>query len=177
MAEEEPERSVAPKAARRNISRIAQLESSFEERRTKVDRVVSRIANWTGSLSFVALHLFWFAIWIVLNVTSVLPVKKFDPYPFVLLSVAVSCEAVLLSTVVLIKQNWMSRRDERRDQLHLQINLLAEQETTKILYLQRLICVRLGIREGELDPEIADLSQETAVEHLAEELTGDNSEA
>lgn len=172
MADPEPSRkSVAPKAARRNISRIAQLETDFEERRTTLDRVVSRIADWTGSLSFVGLHFAWFCIWVLLNGTNLIPVKKFDAYPFVLLSVLVSCEAVLLSTVVLIKQNWMSRRDERRDQLHLQINLLAEQETTKILYLQRLVCKRLGIEEAELDPEIADLSQETAVEHLAEELS------
>lgn len=136
-----------------------------------VDRIVTRVADWTGSLSFILLHMVWFAIWVLVNTTSL--GRKFDPYPFVLLSVVVSCEAVLLSTVVLVKQNWMSRRDERRDQLHLQINLLAEQETTKILYLQRLICKRLGITEAELDPEIADLSQETAVEHLAQELTGE----
>src|SRR5579884_1550971 len=112
MAIEGPRRSVAPRAAKRNISRIAQLESNFEERRTRIDRLVAKIADWTGSLSFVGLHLLWFAIWIVLNTTAVFSFGKFDPYPFVLLSVAVSCEAVLLSTVVLIKQNWMSRRDE-----------------------------------------------------------------
>jgi uncharacterized membrane protein len=168
---EKPRASIAPKAARRNISRIAELEAEFEERRTRVDRIVSRVADWTGSLSFVGIHLVWFVVWIVVNGTSWLPLRKFDPYPFVLLSVAVSCEAVLLSTIVLIKQNWMGRRDERRDQLHLQINLLAEQESTKILYLQRLVCKQLGINEADLDPEIADLSQETAVENLAEELT------
>lgn len=169
MADQQPRPSLAPKAAKRNISRIAQLECQYEEQRTLVDRVVTRVADWTGSLSFIALHVLWFGVWVLLN-TSTLLTHKFDPFPYVLLSVIVSCEAVLLSTVVLVKQNWMSRRDERRDQLHLQINLLAEQETTKILYLQRLICRRLGISEAELDPEIADLSQETAVENLAKEL-------
>jgi uncharacterized membrane protein len=173
MATGQARESMAPRAAKRNISRIAELESQFEERRTRVDRVVARIADWTGSLSFIALHILWFLTWMLLNATSIFPIRKFDPYPFILLSVCVSCEAVLLSTVVLIKQNWMSRRDERRDQLHLQINLLAEQETTKILYLQRLICNQLGITEADRDPEIADLSQETAVEHLAEQLRAD----
>jgi uncharacterized membrane protein len=171
MDEDSRRAAVSPKAAKRNISRIAELEADFEERRTRVDRVVSRVANWTGSLSFIVVHLIWFAVWIIINGTSLLPLRKFDPYPFVLLSVAVSCEAVLLSTIVLIKQNWMSRRDERRDQLHLQINLLSEQEATKILFLQRLICKKLGIAEADMDPEIVDLSQETAVEHLAEELS------
>ena len=156
--------------AKRNISRIAELESELEEKRTTVDRVIARVADFTGSLPFICIHLAWFVLWILINGMSVLPIRKFDPYPFVLLSVAVSCEAVLLSTIVLMKQNWMSRRDERRDQLHLQINLLSEQESTKILYLQRLICKQLRIPEAETDPEIADLSQETAVEHLAEEL-------
>jgi len=95
---------------------------------------------------------------------------KFDPYPFPMLGLVVACEAVLLSTVVLIEQNWMNRRDERREHLHLQVNLLAEQEITKVLYLQRLICKRLGITEAERDPELLELSRETAVEQLAEEL-------
>ncbi|MBV9265901.1 MAG: DUF1003 domain-containing protein [Acidobacteriaceae bacterium] len=173
MNPNERRQPVTSKAAGRNISRIAELEADFEEKRTRVDRVVSRIADWTGSLPFINFHLIWFLIWVVINATSLFPLRKFDPYPFVLLSVAVSCEAVLLSTIVLIKQNWMSRRDERRDQLHLQINLLAEQEATKILFLQRLVCKRFGIAEAEMDPEIADLSQETAVEHLAEQLSAD----
>jgi uncharacterized membrane protein len=174
MTPQETEPSVASKAAQRNISRIAELESSFNESRTRVDRVVSKVADWTGSLSFILFHLAWFATWMAINATSLTRIRKFDPYPCVLLSVLVSCEAVLLSTIVLIKQNWMSRRDERRDQLHLQINLLAEQEITKVLYLQRLICQRLGIREADVDPEVEDLSQHTAVEQLAQQLDGDS---
>ncbi len=81
-----------------------------------------------------------------------------------------SCEAVLLTSVVLMEQTWMSRRDERREHLHLQVNLLAEQEITKVLSLQILICKKLGIREVDYDRSAAELSQETAVEHLAEEL-------
>ena len=168
-SEQQPE--VAPKAAQRNISRIAELETAFQQKLTPMGRLVQTIADWTGSLSFVAFHLAWFAFWIVVNMTSVFPIREFDPFPFNLLSAMVSCEAVLLSTIVLIKQNWMSRRDEHREQLHLQVNLLAEQEITKVLHLQRLICRRLGIGEADADPEIVDLSRETAVEHLARELT------
>ncbi len=161
---------VAPAAAQRNISRIADLEAAYQEKLTPLDRVIQGIADWTGSLSFIFLHLIWFACWFFVNATNVFPMRKFDPFPFILLSVIVSCEAVLLSTIVLIKQNWMGRKDEHRDQLHLQINLLAEQEITKVLRMQLLICQKLGIVEAGIDPEIADLSQETVVEHLAEEL-------
>ena len=131
--------------------------------------MIARIASLTGSLRFLAVHLILFSSWIILNTGAVLR-QKFDPYPFPLLSVTVACEAVLLSTIVLIEQNWIRQRDDRREQLHLQINLLAEQEITKVLYLQRLICKRLGITEAERDPDLAELSRETAVEHLAEEL-------
>jgi uncharacterized membrane protein len=83
---------------------------------------------------------------------------------------AVSCEAVLLSTFVLMKQNRMSRRAEHRDHLHLQIALLAEKEVTKLLQGQRRISERLGISEIVLDPEVRELSENTAVDSLAREL-------
>jgi uncharacterized membrane protein len=159
-----------PSAAARNISRIAELEAKFDEKRTTTDRIADAIADWTGSLSFVILHLCWFACWILWNTENLFPIPKFDRFPFVLLSVIVSCEAVVLSTFVLIKQNRMSSRAEHREKLHLQINLLAEQEVTKLLWLQRLICERLGIQEAKADPDIADMSQETEVEHLARQL-------
>lgn len=160
----------APKAAERNISSVAELEAEYAAKRTQSDRIITGIANWTGSLSFIFLHLGWFGFWIIANTTSLLPTPKFDPYPYILLSVSVSCEAVLLSTIVLIKQNWMSARAEKREQLQLQINLLAEQEVTKLLLLQRLVCRRLGISEADSDPELIEMSHETAVERLAEEL-------
>lgn len=134
-----------------------------------MDRIIARIASATGSLRFLLIHLLVFFTWIFLNTGTRLE-HKFDPYPFPLLGLTVACEAVLLSTVVLIEQNWMNRRDERREHLHLQVNLLAEQEITKVLYLQRLICRRLGISEAERDEELLDMSRETAVDQLAEEL-------
>jgi uncharacterized membrane protein len=159
---------VLSETARRNITRVAQLEADFEERRSGVERVVARLAGYTGSLKFLILHGLWFAVWIVFN--TVRGAYNFDPYPYPLLSTIVSCEAVLLSTIVLIEQNWMSKRDERREHLHLQVNLLAEQEITKVLYMQRLICRKLGITEAEADTELLDLSAETAVEHLAKNV-------
>jgi uncharacterized membrane protein len=156
-------------AARRNITRVTQLESDYEERRSSLDRVVARIASYTGSLKFLSVHTVWFLVWIALN-SGIGFHHPFDPYPFPLLSMIVSCEAVLLSTIVLIEQNWMNRRDERREHLHLQVNLLAEQEITKVLHLQRLICKRLGIVEAERDTELMELVRETQVEKLAEEV-------
>ena len=87
-----------------------------------------------------------------------------------LLSLCVSLEAVLLTTFVLMKQNRMSKRADQRNQLTLQVDMLAERETTKALQMLRAICERLGIEEQAREPETKQLSEETAVETLAREL-------
>ena len=94
-----------------------------------------------------------------------------DPYPFALLCMLVSLEGVLLSTFVLIKQNRMSSRADERSHLDLQINLLSEKELTKILQLQKLICSKLKIEEAEMDFEVKELSNVTAVDNIAHELS------
>jgi len=77
---------------------------------------------------------------------------------------------VLLTTFVLMKQNRMSKRAELRDQLNLQIDLLAEREITKILQMLRHVCARLGLEADAEAPEIEELAENTAVESLAEDL-------
>jgi len=155
-----------PPSAQANINAIVRLEEQALKERSIADRISDAIANFVGSIPFVAIHVAWFGIWVGLNAG----LWKFDPYPFALLCMLVSLEGVLLSTFVLIKQNRMSQRADHRSHLDLQINLLAEKEVTKILQLQRLICQRLGIEGIETDREIAELSNLTAVENLAQEL-------
>jgi uncharacterized membrane protein len=82
----------------------------------------------------------------------------------------VSVEAVLLSTFVLMKQNRMAERVDQRDHLNLQIDLLAEEEITKILQLQKLVCERLQIPVASEDPAVNELAEATPVQTLAEEL-------
>jgi uncharacterized membrane protein len=158
--------SATPPSAEANINTIVRLEEQALEQRSFADRISDVIANFVGSIPFVAMHVVWFGIWVGLNAG----LWKFDPYPFALLCMLVSLEGVLLSTFVLIKQNRMSQRADHRSHLDLQINLLAEKEVTKVLQLQRLICRRLGIQEADADREIAELSDVTAVENLAHEL-------
>ncbi len=158
--------SATPPSAEANINTIVRLEEDAQKERTVADRISDAIANFVGSIPFVAIHVAWFGIWVGLNVRF----WKFDPYPFALLCMLVSLEGVLLSTFVLIKQNRMSQRADHRSHLDLQINLLAEKEVTKILQLQRLICQRLEIREADMDQEILELSNVTAVDNLARQV-------
>jgi len=79
----------------------------------------------------------------------------------------VSVEGVLLSTFVLMKQNRMQKRIDVRDQLNLQIDLLAEQEVTKSLQLLRAICRRLEIDEAQTDAELGEMVDTTSVDMIA----------
>ena len=69
-----------------------------------------------------------------------------------------------------LKQNRMSKRADSRAHLDLQINLLAEKEMTMVLQMLRLIGEQVGVRDKRLDRELAQLSRETPVEMLANEI-------
>lgn len=170
MSSSQSGRPNTPRTAQDNIQAVAKLEQEFLERRTFAERIADAIAGFAGSMTFVSLHLVWFATWILINTGHVPVIKPFDPFPFILLSLAVSCEGVLLSTFVLMKQNRMMLRADQRAHLDLQVNLLSEKEVTKMLQLQRLMCERMGIAEAVNDEETAELSQATAVDRLAQDL-------
>jgi uncharacterized membrane protein len=153
------------KAIRENIDAVRKLEDEFTRNRTLADRVADVIGGFGGSLKFVAFHVLIFGGWIAWNT---LGARRFDPYPFLLLSLAVNLEAIFLSTFVLMKQNRMSKREDLRAHLDLQINLLSEQEMTLVLQLLRRISTRLGVPLST--QQLEELSEETSVEDLASQL-------
>lgn len=157
-----------PHTALSNIDTVARLESEFLERRTLAERAADKIGDFVGSMAFVMLHAIWFAVWFTWNSGAFPGLKAFDPYPFTFLTMAVSSESVLLSTFVLMKQNRMSRRADQRDHLNLQISLLAEKEITKVIQMLSDMSHHQGLHL--VDEEVAELSQNTAVERLAAEL-------
>ena len=85
-------------------------------------------------------HLVLVIAWLLVNGGKILSTRPFDPYPFSLLGAIVAVEAVILSSFILMRQNRMMRRGERRDHLNLQVDLLAEKEITKVLQMVRAIC-------------------------------------
>jgi uncharacterized membrane protein len=155
-------------AIRQNIDAVARLQESFDRNRTFADWAADEIGGFTGSIHFVIVHFVLFGAWILINVGWIPFIPKFDPFPFLLLSAVVSLEAIFLSTFVLMKQNRMSRREELRAHLDLQINLLAEREMTLVLQLLQRISTRLGINLSTR--EIEELTAQTSVEALATEL-------
>ncbi len=156
--------------ARDNIDTIVRMEVQFLERRNFVERMGDAIGSFAGSFKFVVLHISVFGFWFLANMGTVHWIHAWDPYPFVLLNMAVSVEAVLLATFVLMKQNREGKRSEHREHLTLQIAMLTEQETTKVLQLVRHMCDHLGVCGGKDDSEAKVLAENTAVEDLVEQL-------
>src|SRR5512141_2585190 len=128
------------RSTRKNIETVANLEQESLRERSLSERISDAIAGFAGTLAFFVLHILWFVGWALINSGRFGSVRPFDPYPYPFLTMAVSLEAVLVSTSVLIKQNRMSRRAEQRSHLNLQIDLLSERELTKLLQMQRMIC-------------------------------------
>ena len=151
-----------------NIQTVAQLEAEQLARRSWMERLGDRLVPLLGNWSFALLHVVWFTAWICINRGLVPGVPIFDPYPFNFLTMAVSLEAIFVTIAVLNSQNRMARLSDRRAQLDLQINLLAEQESTATLELLQRIAERLGVPLG--DPPPAELAQQTNVEDLVEKL-------
>lgn len=152
---------------RRNIEAIAQLEQAAHSQRTPADRIADAISDFAGSMYFVYLHLFWFVGWMLIN-TLPHGGKHFDPFPFTFLTFVVSLEAIFLSTFILISQNRQNRVAERRNHLDLQINLLSEQENSKMLAMLEAISHRLGVPDD--DPEVRVLEEATRPDRLLEQI-------
>jgi uncharacterized membrane protein len=120
---------------RKNTAAIVEMQRKVTEARTLGGRIADAITDFTGSMAFVYVHVAWFGIWIILNIGLVhIPyITEFDHFPFSFLTMVVSLEAIFLSTFVLISQNRLASASEKRAELDLQVNLLAEQKATKVL--------------------------------------------
>jgi uncharacterized membrane protein len=129
----------------RNVETVAQLEAAERARLTGSQRISNAVAGLVGTAWFAVLHVVWFGGWIAWNTGLVPGRRPIDPFPFSFLTLVVSLEAIFLSIFVLISQNTLTRQSERRAQLDLQINLLAEQESTRTVALLERIAEHLDV--------------------------------
>jgi uncharacterized membrane protein len=152
----------------RNISTLVEIRDEIERRKNVQDRLADWITWFCGSMPFVYIHLVFYGIWLAINL-GFTPIKPFDPYPFSLLTMIMSVEAILLATFVLISQNRISDITDQRADLDLQINLLAEYEITRVLTLVDAIADHLGIEDAHR-PEDEELKNEVAPEIVLKEM-------
>ena len=157
----------AEQLTEQNVETITRLEQAARQQRTPTDRLAEAIASFCGSMTFVWVHVLWFGTWILLNLIP--GIHHIDPFPFTFLTLIVSLEAIFLSTFILISQNLDSRISERRSHLDLQLNLLSEQENTKMIVMLHAIAAAVGADLSQ-DPHLEALSEETEPERLIEQI-------
>jgi uncharacterized membrane protein len=145
--EEMETRRTIEELTRRNVAVIAEMEQAAAQVRKRGDRVAERLAAWVGSWTFLITQSIILLAWMVLNIIAYF--GHWDPYPFVLLNLAMAFQAAYAAPILMISQNRQAKLSERRNHLDLQINMLAEQETTEILRLLRLLCERPGVETGK----------------------------
>jgi uncharacterized membrane protein len=156
-------KSTAP-VVLKNILAVAELEHRAFHERSPMERITDAITEAAGTLTFVGLHAVIFAVWIGINMRNPHP---FDPFPFSLLNVAVSLEAIFLTSFVLMTQSRMTQQGDKRAHLDLQVNLLAEQELTTMLHMLHALCQRAGVKVNVRDERVAELLKETDIQTLA----------
>ncbi|MBI2587634.1 DUF1003 domain-containing protein, partial [Candidatus Amesbacteria bacterium] len=127
------------------------LEAKLHKNRKFTERLADNINRTAGNFLFFLLHLSFFAFWVLF-------MGKLDPFPFTFLTLLVSLEAIFLSIFVLMSQNRQSTIDSLREEIHLQINEIAEREITKALSLLRDIH-RHTVKDPKPDPELDHMLQ------------------
>lgn len=168
----EPSPTVPPSSpmsgvVERNIAALLETRREALERRSGGARAVDAVTAFAGSLGFVALHAAILAFWLVAN-TGHLGVRPWDPYPFVMLAMAASVEAIFVSTFVLIGQSRAAQAADRRADLDLQVNLLAEHEITRLIAMVEAIARRL---DAPIDvPDLAEIKKDVAPESVVRQI-------
>ena len=134
-------RSLGTRGARRSLA------AQHAAQRSRVEVIADGLTRAAASTPFLVFHVVWFAVWIAIN-TGLVGIKAFDPFPFGLLTLVVSLEAIFLSIFVLMAQSRESTVEELREEVSLQVVLRMEEEVTKTLQLVAGLYSRLGHSVG-----------------------------
>lgn len=156
------------KIVQRNIDALLERQVVEEVNKKFEERIADTVTRFTGSMLFVYIHLVLFGIWILWN-TGILGLKPFDA-SLVILAMIASVEAIFLSTFVLISQNRMNEKADKRADLNLQISLLAEHEITRLITLNTAMAKKMGLQDAYEDEEIEELSKDVHPETVMDTI-------
>lgn len=148
---------------------IRSLRAKEDEKRSFSERLADKVSDIFGSMTFLVINVVFFAVWIALNTNIIPGVEPFDPFPFGFLTMAVSLEAIILAILVLISQNRAEKIAELREEIDLQIDILTEEELTKLLHMVALLLEKQGIDNGH-DDELKEMLEPTDLDALETEL-------
>ncbi len=128
---------------------------AVEEQLTMVERIADVAADFSGRFSFLMVHFVWFAVWIGLNVDALPGVHSFDPFPFGLLTMIVSLEAIFLSCMVLISQNRSAAKERIRSDAEYEANIRAGLEVTQLHVKLDAMVDTLTTRLAAMEKEVS----------------------
>ena len=158
-------------ALARNIEAIMKRREDSRRAASVEERAASAISRFAGSMRFVYLHLIFYGLWIIANLGWIPHVPRWDS-SLVILAMEASVEAIFLSTFVLINQNRMAAEDDIRADLDLQVNLLNEHETTRLIAIVEAVAKKLDVpieRAGELAELKMDVAPEAVLDRIEAE--------
>jgi uncharacterized membrane protein len=151
---------------------IKSFKAKADAKRSPTEKFADFLTIKFGTVTFLTLNFIWFAVWISLNTGHFFGVKQFDPFPFGLLTMIVSLEAIGLAIIVLISQNREARVSELREEVELQINTIADGELTKIINLMAILLENQGIKidDPEIKKMLKPIDSAEMIRQLEEEL-------
>jgi len=149
----------------RRLKAVQSIQARHNQKRSTLQVVTDKLVSWSGTVAFLFANIAIFAIWILLNRGK----QSFDPFPFVLLTTIVSLEAIILAILVLVSQNRQSKIADLRQEIDMQINLVTEEEITKLLKLVAGLYKALKINI-EQDSELKEMLKPTNWDYLEERL-------
>ena len=167
-----PSGRVAPEPAAldENVEVIKSWEQAVLLARSRSEQLADWIASTAVSGPVLLLHVLSFAFWIFANVALIPGIDPFDPFPFPLLTVILSLEAIVLSLFVLASQSRLARQSEKRSHLNLQIDLLAECEMTAVLRMLQDIARHLNVSTTVTPDQLRDLAKQTDLRGLTHKM-------
>jgi uncharacterized membrane protein len=171
MAVSSNDQSPADRRRNRSVANRAfgAIKAQHAAERTVIESLADGLNSLASSTPFLLIHVVWFLIWIPWNL-GMFRLKPFDPFPFGLLTMVVSLEAIFLTIFVLMSQKRESKIAELREELMLQVSLRMEEEVTKTLQLVAGLYTRLGHVVAE-DQELGDMLRPLDVTTIEKELT------
>ena len=124
---------------------IKSIKAKANLKRSWVEKVADLLTQKFGTILFLSLNAVWFIAWLLINLDLVPGIKPFDPFPFGLLTMIVSLEAIFLAIIVLISQNREEKITDLREEISLQIGIYSERELSKVLELMTLLLKKNNI--------------------------------
>lgn len=147
---------------------IQSFEAKALRKRSFAVRFADDLTSLFGSIFFLGLNAILFISWILINTGKVPSVPIFDPFPFSMLTTVVSLEAIILTVIVLMSQNRQSLISSLREEMGIQVDLIAEREITKVLQLLNEYLKVRGIKIE--DPELESMLKEVDASYIERKL-------